>query len=174
MSELRITVRGVPAPQGSKRFVRTAANGKGIMVESSAKVKPWRQDVRAAAVEAIAAGAPTFPTGGVIVGMAFRFARPKTHYRSGRYAHLLRPSAPPTPSVKPDLSKLVRSTEDALTQAGAYHDDAQIVAEWSTKGYDDRGEGIGATIIVRAAEEGAKFLRLAAVDGRVVIPADAP
>lgn len=163
---LRIEVRGVPAPQGSKRHV-----GNGIMVESSAKVKPWRQDVRSATIEAIERGGPTFPTGGVILGVVFRFARPKNHYRSGKYANLLRPGAPPTPSVKPDLSKLIRSTEDALTQAGAYHDDAQIVAEWATKEYDDRGEGVGATIILRAATDGARFLRLIASDGHVVVGA---
>lgn len=42
-------VYGEPAPQGSKRHV-----GGGRMIESSAKVKPWRQDVVAAAREAMA------------------------------------------------------------------------------------------------------------------------
>ena len=45
---LTITVHGTPAPQGSKRHV-----GNGVMVESSKKVKPWRQDVKHAALEVI-------------------------------------------------------------------------------------------------------------------------
>ena len=46
-----IIVRGDPAPQGSKKFVGMAG-GRGLMVESSKRVKPWRQDVVAAAREA--------------------------------------------------------------------------------------------------------------------------
>ena len=41
---LTIVAYGQPAPQGSKRHV-----GKGVMVESSKKLRPWRQDVKAAA-----------------------------------------------------------------------------------------------------------------------------
>ena len=46
MDKIFIPVRGVPAPQGSKRHI-----GHGIMIENSKKVKPWRQDVRAAAID---------------------------------------------------------------------------------------------------------------------------
>lgn len=145
---LHITVRGVPAPQGSK-----TRGANGGMYESSKKVKPWRQDVKYAALEAIANGAPTFPTGGVIVGVAFRFTRPGYHYRSGRFSHLLGSRATPVPSVKPDIDKITRSTYDALGEAGVFKDDAQIVCDWHTKEWDDRGEGQGATIIVRAAVE---------------------
>ena len=38
--EILIRINGLPAPQGSKRHV-----GGGIMVESSKRAKPWRQDV---------------------------------------------------------------------------------------------------------------------------------
>ena len=44
MGALTFRVYGTPAPQGSKRHV-----GRGVMVESSKKVAPWRQDVVAAA-----------------------------------------------------------------------------------------------------------------------------
>jgi len=40
------TVWGIAAPQGSKRHV-----GNGVMLESSDRVRPWRQDVRFAALE---------------------------------------------------------------------------------------------------------------------------
>lgn len=41
-------VQGAPAPQGSKRAVRNQNTGRISMIESSAAVKPWRQDVAAA------------------------------------------------------------------------------------------------------------------------------
>ena len=45
MNEIFIPVIGIPAPQGSKRHV-----GNGIMIENSKRVKPWRQDVKEAAL----------------------------------------------------------------------------------------------------------------------------
>lgn len=117
---LRLVVRGLPAPQGSKRHV-----GRGILVESSKHVRPWRDAVR---TEAAAAwnGRPPLDEA-LEVGMVFTFARPRSHYRTGRNAHLLRDGAPKHPTKPPDASKLIRSTEDALTDAGVWRDDALIV-----------------------------------------------
>jgi len=117
---MRIVVYGTPGPQGSKRHV-----GNGIMVESSAKVKPWRLAVKYEAL-AVRAGAPPID-GPVFVRMVFTFLRPKSHYRTGKNAHLLRDDAPKQPCVAPDLSKLLRSTEDALTDAGVWRDDSRVV-----------------------------------------------
>ena len=47
-------VFGLPGPQGSKRFVGRTKTGRGLMVESSAKVKPWREAVKWAAREMMA------------------------------------------------------------------------------------------------------------------------
>jgi Holliday junction resolvase RusA-like endonuclease len=120
--DLTITVHGLPAPQGSKRHV-----GRGVMVESSKAVKPWRQDVKYAALAATAA-IPGWAAldGPLAASMVFTFARRKGHYRTGRNAHLLRDSAPARPAVYPDLSKIARSTEDALTGI-VWADDARVV-----------------------------------------------
>lgn len=119
---ITITVHGLPAPQGSKRHV-----GRGVMVESSKKVKPWRQDVKHAALTIVEALDDwTVLDGPLAVAMTFTFDRPKGHYRTGRNAHLLRDSAPTRPAGMPDLSKLVRSTEDALTGV-VWKDDARVV-----------------------------------------------
>lgn len=115
---ISIVVYGAPAPQGSKRHV-----GKGIMVESSKKLKPWREAVRS---EASAVHTGPALDGALVADMVFTFARPKSHYRTGRNAHLLRDDAPPRPIGAPDLSKLARSTEDALEDAGTYVNDARI------------------------------------------------
>ncbi|MEU8756265.1 RusA family crossover junction endodeoxyribonuclease [Streptomyces chartreusis] len=123
-----ITVHGLPAPQGSKRHV-----GNGVMIESSKKVKPWRQDVKHAALTIVEALDDwTVLDGPLAVSMVFTFDRPKGHYRTGRNAHLLRDAAPTRPAGTPDLSKIVRSTEDALTGV-VWKDDARVV-EYSRLG----------------------------------------
>ena len=45
MNEITIRVVGIPAPQGSKTLTRW-----GAMIEASKKVKPWRTDVKEAAL----------------------------------------------------------------------------------------------------------------------------
>jgi len=133
MPELTLVVYGLPAPQGSKRYLGHSAKGAIRMAESSKHVKPWRDDVRTAALTAIGYGSPGglaggFPLDGpLVVRMVFTFTRPKSHYRTGRNAHLLRDGAPARPASLPDLSKLLRSTEDALTSAGVWTDDARLV-----------------------------------------------
>jgi len=137
-------VNGIPGPQGSKKAIplsrgKGAARvytGKVALVESSAKVKPWR----AAVVEAAKAAVPVMIVGAVNVSITFYLPRPKNHYGTGRNAARLRASAPLYPAVKPDADKLVRSTLDALTSAGAYSDDAVVVDLHSAKRYADHRE----------------------------------
>lgn len=109
-----IIVYGEPAPQGSKKFVGMAG-GHGVLIESSKKVKPWRQDVVAAAKEAMQ-GFQTFD-GALVVKMIFTLPKPASAPKRKRI----------WPNKKPDVSKLARSTEDALVTAGALKDDARIV-----------------------------------------------
>jgi len=112
---LTIVVYGSPAPQGSKKFVGTTAGGRGILAESSKKVRPWRQDVKAAALEARAGAEPIDEP--VRVRMVFTMPKPASAPKRKRIY----------PMRMPDLSKLARSTEDALTEAGIWKDDARVV-----------------------------------------------
>jgi crossover junction endodeoxyribonuclease RusA len=119
---LSLTVVGQPAPQGSKRHV-----GNGVMVESSAaRVKSWREDVRAAALAAIPEQCWEQATGPVEARLVFGFQRPKSHYRTGKNASEIRADAPMLHAQQPDLDKLIRSTCDALVSAGAIRDDKLI------------------------------------------------
>jgi len=111
---LRIVVYGSPAPQGSKKFVGLKA-GRGIMVESSKKVKPWREDVKAAAL--LARNDAAALDGPLVLRMVFTLRKPLSAPKSRRL----------WPMRKPDVSKLARSTEDALVDAGLIADDARIV-----------------------------------------------
>lgn len=126
-----------PAPQGSKRHV-----GNGRMIESSRNLKPWRLLVTDAAV---AAGMPLI-RGPVTLSVVFLFLRPAGHYRKNG---TLRPAAPRWMAVKPDLSKLLRSTEDALVGC-LIEDDARIVSCDASKRYCVGDERPGALVSVVA------------------------
>jgi hypothetical protein len=118
---LVFNVNGTPAPQGSKR-ARAIYKGRGkareftgrvAQVEMSKKVKPWRQAVVDAAQHAIGAVGmfdDWVPyTGPVHVAIEFRIRRPLSHYRTGRFANLLRDNAPDFVITAPDTDKACRS-----------------------------------------------------------------
>lgn len=148
---ITITVLGRPAPQGSKRaFVIRGGPRKGqaAVIESSHdRVKSWRAAVIDAALDA---GFDAPLTGPLDVTMTFALPRPKGHYRTGRNSDLLKPSAPAWPSGTPDLSKLCRATEDALTDSGIWADDALVVTCQLGKVYARPGKPPGAVITVRS------------------------
>lgn len=110
-----IVVYGMPGAQGSKRFVGHAATGRGILVESSKKVGPWRQAVKHAAL-AVRFDTPPLDCP-LRVRMVFTLPKPSSAPKRRRI----------WPMRTPDLSKLLRSTEDALTDAGIWRDDARVV-----------------------------------------------
>jgi Holliday junction resolvase RusA-like endonuclease len=127
---ITITVYGQPAPQGSKKPI-----GNNRMIEQVKGVKPWRQDVKTAGLAAMEAGhigstaIHRLPFDGPLVAeMVFTVrdkpaSKPTWWPSTRRWSRLLwwRPAG------APDLSKLARSTEDALTQAGVWKDDARVV-----------------------------------------------
>jgi Holliday junction resolvase RusA-like endonuclease len=145
VDEVEFIAYGRPAPQGSKqafpiykgkRGAKTFT-GKVAQVEMSRYVKPWRAEVAAAARSLGLAGPIEGP---VSVDMVFTQVRPKSHYRTGANAHLLRDTAPLVWCIAPDLSKLVRSTEDALK--GIVWTDDKVVVEYGrlAKVYSDSGD----------------------------------
>ncbi len=164
MGPLVITVYGAPAPQGSKKgFVR---NGRVNMVESSKKVKPWREAVKWAALEALRTGPEDeqgmaerigYPFGdvAVVVDVIFRLPRPRSHYRTGRNAHLLRDAAPRFPHGKPDIDKLLRSTLDALGEAMVWRDDSRVVIVQAQKHYGPPGARIEVMAVTAALADDA-------------------
>jgi crossover junction endodeoxyribonuclease RusA len=136
-----LRVAGEPAPQGSKRHV-----GKGILVESSRKVAPWREAVIS---EIYRAGWRDFQFPGCVeVSTTFLFKRPKAHYRTGQFSEMLKDDAPRYVGQKPDLDKLIRSTWDALTQSGIIRDDAMIVVSRANKLWCGTTELPGALITI--------------------------
>lgn len=114
-------VLGIPAPQGSKRHV-----GRGILVESSARLKPWRDSIAAEAF-AQRAGAPALD-GPLYLTATFTLPRPKSAAKRVR-----------TPWRKPDLDKLLRAVMDGIGTGGIWQDDARVVEVCARKVFPDGG-----------------------------------
>jgi crossover junction endodeoxyribonuclease RusA len=112
-----ITVRGTPAPQGSKRHV-----GGGRMIEMSKAVGPWREAVRGETQRAMLGRSPV--TRPVSVLINFYLPRPKSLAKSITL-----------PAKRPDIDKLARAVLDGLTEGGAWLDDGQVVRLMCQKNY---------------------------------------
>jgi Holliday junction resolvase RusA-like endonuclease len=114
---LVVTVFGRPVTQGSKTRTRY-----GMRDDNGVRLRPWREAVKTAALDAL--GGPDSTTwqrldGPVSVSAAFTFDRPKSAPKSRQCW--------PTTRSSGDLDKLVRAVFDALTDAGVWRDDSQVV-----------------------------------------------
>ena len=138
-------VLGIPRPQGSKTHM-----GNGRMVEASLYVGDWRNAVMAAAHRAYRGPAITEA---VELDVTFFFPRPKSHYGTGANSDTLKPSKIDLkPAIRPDLSKLVRSTEDAMAECSGYpvmRDDGQVTDLTCRKRYADEKNPPGALVRLR-------------------------
>lgn len=130
---LAFTVHGKPAPAGSKRAFKHRSTGRVMVVDASKESRPWKAQVADAAAQAMNGG--ELLRGPLTLELTFWLPRPKGHLS---VKGTVKPSAPSAPAVKPDLLKLARGVEDALTGV-CYFDDAQIVEERLGKGYTIRG-----------------------------------
>lgn len=129
---IRFQVLGRAQPAGSKRAFANPKTGKMIVTDDNRRSRPWKQEVAAVAYQAMAGG--PLLTGPLDLRVVFYVARPRGHYGTGRNADRVRPSAPPYPAVKPDVTKLVRGLEDACTGV-VWRDDAQVVIQRVRKVY---------------------------------------
>lgn len=143
---LIITVYGQPAPKGSLRHV-----GRGRMVEQVQGSKPWRQAVKAAALDARLLDDqldqrrwhPTI-TGPVEVTVTITVRKPLAAPKNRRTWPATRSSG--------DTDKHARNILDALVDAAAIRDDAQVVALHVAKTYPnehiDALDSPGARIVI--------------------------
>ncbi|WP_423488010.1 RusA family crossover junction endodeoxyribonuclease [Mycobacteroides sp. PCS013] len=123
---IQFFVPGSPAPQGSKRHV-----GRGILIESSKAVGPWRERV-ALAAHAHAQGPDDGP---LCVDLEFVMPRPKTAPKTfTRFA-----------TKRPDIDKLARACLDAMTSV-CYLDDSQIISLTARKRIAEPAETPGVRV----------------------------
>lgn len=126
---IEIRAYALPGAQGSKKYVgHSKKTGRAILVENSAKVKPWRESVVYAAVEQLEKRGNAGLVGAIVCEMTFTLVKPKSAKRGA------------VPAKAPDLDKLCRSTFDALTTAGVWEDDSRVVALRAAKRYPNEGE----------------------------------
>jgi len=146
-------VEGTPAPGGSKSAFRHRSTGRIVVVDAGGKRnKVWRAQVAAAGRAAMAGKECMKPP--LMLTVLFRMPRPQSHLnRAGK----LRRSSPVLPTVRPDLTKLLRSTEDALTGI-VWSDDSHIAEQWVARMYALPGQAAGARITVST-------IRVSSADG---------
>jgi Holliday junction resolvase RusA-like endonuclease len=147
-------IHGTPRPGGSKTACPLYRRGGGLvmvgnrpiirMVDDAKGNAQWKKVVATAASKHYTAEPLT---GALDVTFEFWMPRPKGHYRTGRNASLLRPNAPQYPTVKPDVLKLSRSTEDALTGI-VWVDDCTTVDLTTRKRYAPGLESVGCRVMV--------------------------
>jgi len=123
--DFQFTVHSEPAPQGSKSAYVNKKTGRAVVTEDNARTHPWRREIVAAVIAQLVTSAESErrlhrtwkPLEGPI-HLAVEFYLPRAKSRSKTRREL--------PDVKPDLDKLIRSTDDALKTAGVLTDDAQV------------------------------------------------
>lgn len=139
-----IDVIGIPRPGGGKIAGFNKKTGKGFVRPDNPKTATWRSDVQMAAFNQYEG---PILDGPLSMSYLFRFPRPKCHYRTGKNSHLLRENAPKWHTTKPDLTKIIRSTEDALTGI-TYRDDSLICIRHEQKRYCNDGERPGCFLMI--------------------------
>jgi Holliday junction resolvase RusA-like endonuclease len=136
------------------KWITSPRTGKAIPIPNK-HLKEWRSDMAWFANQIMAG--KRF-VGGVGVTLIFTFERPKKHYRTGKYSHLLRDDAPERHTQTPDVDKLIRAVLDALT-AIAFKDDAEVdrvgaVKRWgSPEGLECTMRGVCYAMQKEEAEE---------------------
>lgn len=146
-SEIRFTVYGDAKPAGSKRAMPIYRNGPDgrqlakrangspmiAVVDANPNSRDWKNAVASAARQAYRG---PLLRGPLRLVLKFYRPRPKSHFRSGKNAHLLKDDAPAFPTTKPDTTKLCRGVEDALTGI-TWADDAQVVRQITDKDWGE-------------------------------------
>jgi len=120
-----------PAPQPRVRAYRWGARVGVYTPDTAAE---WKSQVILAAL----AHRGKFAVGALQLEVEFYLPRPQAHKHDDYVA------------VKPDLDNLLKSTMDALTNAGVWHDDAQVAAVVMSKRYEQANHTVGAVIRLEA------------------------
>ena len=120
---IKFTIPDSPKPLKRHRSTRT-----GRMYDPSSKDKKdiWLQ------IEKFKPKTPL--VGDIMLKLTFYMPRPKSHYRSGKYKHLLKDNMPVRHRNKPDLDNLVKMVS-YIIQPQMIVDDSQICILLAEKEY---------------------------------------
>lgn len=138
---------GRPRTKGSTRSFASRSTGRIVTVGDNPKTKAWQGVVAHAAH----AGGEVIRRGGVVVEIEFLFARPKSHFGTGRNSERLKASSPAFPETRSvgDVDKLIRAVFDGLDGV-SFRDDSQVIMVTGAKRWlDDHEACEGAWVDVR-------------------------
>lgn len=156
---ITFTVFGVPIPQGSMRAFMPKGGRYPIVTADNAKTKPWRHSIIAAAQEALGGRGPIDGDTAVEVEVMFFMPRPSSAPRR---------VTEPVKTRGSDIDKLERALLDALSAAGVFRDDAQVISVVKRKAFaGGHRDPLGQTGIPRAVVRVREALP---VEGRVTHP----
>lgn len=154
---LSFVVVGHPEPAGSKKALQSSYQQRPFVVDSNPKSKGWKRIVAATARGAMLREKWETVSDPIRVTMVFDVLRPKGHFKANGElsSEGLRN---PHPAKRPDVLKLARGVEDAMTEAGVYTDDALIVDERLIKRWgSEEGVAITVTSLEPDDEAGVEF-----------------
>jgi Holliday junction resolvase RusA-like endonuclease len=129
-------------PKGQPR----ARRGRGTHMYTPDTAKGFKECIYFAARE----HAPKVPfTGPVSMTLTAVFARPKTHFYTGKREGVLRPGVPTYHTSKPDRDNIEKAVLDALTRLRFWRDDSLVCDGPVTKRYEGDGFEVGCYVEVR-------------------------
>lgn len=149
MTHVTFSVVGNPVGQGSKTPGQRK-DGTLYVREAVKHVKPYRDKVKAAALQARPGGHK--PMTNVVAHVWAYYRRPASHYFTGQNAGVVKPTSPKYPVVKPDLDKVTRLLLDAAKDARLIRDDAHVIDLHVSKRYADMLEPTGMNITLEEIE----------------------
>lgn len=136
-----VFVPGSPAAKGNIRYLGQRG-GRAILTDATKNLKPWDSRVRSALLDDENQPKARFD-GPVHVGLEFVMPRP-----------LSTPKRSTPPAIKkPDLDKLQRAVFDAISSAGVWRDDSQVVSVTASKRLARIGETSGLRLFITVAAE---------------------
>lgn len=137
--ELAFIVHGLPATQGSKRYL-----GNGRFIEASKDLKPWRAAIADAVFRKMIMTADERQfTEPVVIQVTFYLPKPKTVERLW-----------PSGLRDKDLDKLQRALGDGLSVDSQVLADDSLVVKWEAKKvWAPTPEDMGAKVYIRLATD---------------------
>jgi Holliday junction resolvase RusA-like endonuclease len=133
---IEIPIRAMPGSNTKRGFINPKT-GRVIIADKAKGKAGYTAAVRMFAEQA-ARDAGWEPTRApIMLVVDFIFTRPLGHFGTGKNAQVVKPSAPKHVTVKPDLTNLIKTTEDAL-RGITWIDDSQVVGMQLAKVYGEK------------------------------------
>lgn len=140
-------VPGEPKPQARPRTYKN---------RTFSEKSPWRKKVQSYAYEQLLRLHNYTIMGAIRVDILYYFQRPKIHFRTGKFSHIMKDDALKYCTNRYDLDNLNKAILDAITDADLIDDDRYVVQLNSGKIWVKPPFEQGASINIRELEYGQK------------------